>query len=231
MRRIKLFEDFEGKESKLGDMIEAAVDGWSDEKFEEAWEELVKNPHVKDEIMHNKGESAKDALVDYLKKELFPPSAFVQKWFPDEIKKAGLNEKAGSEYPEDSTEYKVHKVLQPLIDELKKKIFTPEYREKATDEETLGIIVSKYCEWDVNKIKEVIDACKEDANIRESIRTTDEGERATEMANVIYDTLMKNTQHEQLDFDKVENPYIGGNNIYFTYNRLQYKLTVTAEEE
>ena len=46
--------------------------------------------------------------------------------------------------------------LEQLIQEAKKEIFTPEYQDKATDAETLGVMVSKYAKWEGNFIFEVL---------------------------------------------------------------------------
>ena len=61
-----------------------------------------------------------------------------------------------------TTEDKIQKVLKPLIEECKKTCFVEGY--KATDEEILGIILSKYFKWDgVPLLKVLVDGL-EDAN-------------------------------------------------------------------
>ena len=45
-----------------------------------------------------------------------------------------------------------------------KKYFTDDYQDKATYEETLGLLVSKFCEWDGNKIFKVSTSAFEDSN-------------------------------------------------------------------
>lgn len=54
--------------------------------------------------------------------------------------------------------------LEQLIQEAKKEIFTPEYQDKATDAETLGVMVSKYAKWEGNFIFEVAKEAFEDSN-------------------------------------------------------------------
>ena len=54
--------------------------------------------------------------------------------------------------------------LNELIQEAKKEIFSPEYVDNATDAETLGIMISKYGEWDGNFIFEVATSAFEDSN-------------------------------------------------------------------
>jgi hypothetical protein len=59
-------------------------------------------------------------------------------------------------------EEKIKAVLEPLIKEAKKEIFINP--ENETDEDTLGIILAKYLDWDGYKIKAVAEAAFEDAN-------------------------------------------------------------------
>ena len=62
----------------------------------------------------------------------------------------------------ETTEAKIKKALDALIKEVKPMIFTDP--NTATDDETLGIIVSKYVEWDANRIEEVAKFAFEDSN-------------------------------------------------------------------
>ena len=54
--------------------------------------------------------------------------------------------------------------LKELIQEAKKEIFSPEYVDKATDSETLGIMISKYGKWNGGFIFEVATSAFEDSN-------------------------------------------------------------------
>jgi len=64
--------------------------------------------------------------------------------------------------------------IKEIIDEQKQQIFIPEYRSKATDEETLGIIIAKYFEQDVISILKTAYSCFEDANMHTENKTIDE---------------------------------------------------------
>ena len=52
-----------------------------------------------------------------------------------------------------------------------------------------------------------------------------------EMMNIIYDTLMKNTNNPQLDIEKVVEPCIDNdlNIIIFTYEGKDYSLTIHSK--
>ena len=54
-------------------------------------------------------------------------------------------------------------ILNPLIERAKKSIFSEDYQDKATNEETLGIIVAKYLRWD-SRIIDCFLSALEDAN-------------------------------------------------------------------
>jgi len=54
--------------------------------------------------------------------------------------------------------------LKELIQEAKKEIFSPEYVDKATDSETLGIMISGYGKWNGKFIFEVATSAFEDSN-------------------------------------------------------------------
>lgn len=58
--------------------------------------------------------------------------------------------------------------------------------------------------------------------------TTMEWNPSKEMANIIYDTIMKNTQHEQFDVEKADDQFIEGNKIEFVYNGVKYHVVVTV---
>lgn len=52
-------------------------------------------------------------------------------------------------------------------------------------------------------------------------------QEVTEMANIVYDTLMNNKQNIQFDTEKVSDQSIENNQIEFVYNGVQYKITVS----
>lgn len=62
----------------------------------------------------------------------------------------------------ETPEAKIKKALDALIKEVKPIIFTNSAN--ATDDETLGIIVSKYVEWEGERIKDIASYAFEDAN-------------------------------------------------------------------
>lgn len=55
-------------------------------------------------------------------------------------------------------------MLKLLLETQKQITFIPEYRASATDEETLGILVAHFFEWDGFKIMQVCLNALEDAN-------------------------------------------------------------------
>jgi len=66
----------------------------------------------------------------------------------------------------ENTEAYIKEHLTPIIAYCKSVIFTPEAQKsgKITDEQVLGIIVSKFCEWDGDKIIDVASYALEDSN-------------------------------------------------------------------
>lgn len=64
--------------------------------------------------------------------------------------------------------------LKELIEEVKKESFMPEYQAKVSDQEVLGIVLSKYFEWDGLKILEVASSGLEDANFHKEAALVDE---------------------------------------------------------
>lgn len=58
----------------------------------------------------------------------------------------------------------INGMLKLLLEVEKEMAFVPEYRGKATDEETLGLLVSHYLEWDGFRIMQVCLNALEDAN-------------------------------------------------------------------
>jgi len=78
--------------------------------------------------------------------------------------------RAATYYSEGSTERRIQEVLVPLIKEMKEKMYTDEFKRsdkfdtEETELETLGSIVSKYCEWDGERIETVSRSAFEDSN-------------------------------------------------------------------
>lgn len=66
-----------------------------------------------------------------------------------------------------TTEEKIKEVLKPLIEEVRNEVFLPEYRAEQTEEEIVGIIVSKYFEWSGDSIEAVAMSAFEDANFHD----------------------------------------------------------------
>lgn len=67
----------------------------------------------------------------------------------------------------------------PLIQECRNSWVEKDYRHEFTDEEILGMIVSKFCQWDGLRIAKVSSEAFEDANFREI--AVDLNERFTNM--------------------------------------------------
>jgi len=61
-------------------------------------------------------------------------------------------------------EEEIKKEIKQLIEKVKKEVYTPEYQNKATNEETLGVIIAKYLGWDGHGIIEVTSSALEDSN-------------------------------------------------------------------
>ena len=58
----------------------------------------------------------------------------------------------------------LEKRLQEIINDAKKIYFVEEHQTKASDEETLGILISKFCQWNGDKIFRVSYNAFEDSN-------------------------------------------------------------------
>jgi len=75
-----------------------------------------------------------------------------------------------SNFPTDTLEYKVQEVLNKLINEVSNELYvdsfkrSDEFNTQETRLKTLGVILSKYCEWDGELIKEVALSAFEDSN-------------------------------------------------------------------
>jgi hypothetical protein len=76
-------------------------------------------------------------------------------------------------YPSDSSEFLINQKLGALIKECKELIFTseakksPDFNTEETELLTLGIIISKYCDWDGKAIKEAAIAAFCDSNFED----------------------------------------------------------------
>jgi hypothetical protein len=75
-----------------------------------------------------------------------------------------------SNFSKNSSEYLVQKTLNELIKKVANDIYTdeckagPDFLNEKCKLETLGIIISKYAEWDGNQIKTIAEAAFEDSN-------------------------------------------------------------------
>ncbi|MBI5357038.1 hypothetical protein HZB78_05540 [Candidatus Collierbacteria bacterium] len=58
----------------------------------------------------------------------------------------------------------VQRTIKPLIDSIREVCFVPEYRDKVTDAECLGLAVSKFFEWDGIAISKTAIEALGDAN-------------------------------------------------------------------
>lgn len=58
------------------------------------------------------------------------------------------------------------KKLEEAIKEGKSKIILPEYQDQISDAEILGVLVSKFSKWDINKIVEILEYTLEDSNFK-----------------------------------------------------------------
>lgn len=74
----------------------------------------------------------------------------------------GLYPELFEKLPIESTESYIEKELNELIKSCKGKIFKPD--SKVTNEQVLGVIISKFCDFDINKILEVCAFALEDSN-------------------------------------------------------------------
>jgi hypothetical protein len=58
----------------------------------------------------------------------------------------------------------INKTLPELIKQVKEMVILPEYHKETSDEEILGIIVSKFCKWEGERIKKVAEEAFTDSN-------------------------------------------------------------------
>ena len=61
-------------------------------------------------------------------------------------------------------EHLVRKTVKTLIEIVRKVVYLPEYQQQTSEEEILGVIVAKYCEWTSDRILKVFSSALEDAN-------------------------------------------------------------------
>ena len=54
--------------------------------------------------------------------------------------------------------------IKKILNQIKQKSFVEEYKDKATDEEAMGLLISHYFEWDGLKILKATYNALEDAN-------------------------------------------------------------------
>ena len=56
--------------------------------------------------------------------------------------------------------------IKDLIESVRKTTYLPEYQDKISDTEVLGVIVAKACGWSNISIREVLESALEEANFR-----------------------------------------------------------------
>lgn len=76
-------------------------------------------------------------------------------------------------------EINIQNKLMPLIQECKNSWIEKDYRDTFSNEEILGMIVSKFCQWDGLRIAKVSSEAFDDANFREI--ATDLNDRFTKL--------------------------------------------------
>jgi len=70
-----------------------------------------------------------------------------------------------------STDDMIEQVLPTLLNAIKEKAFVKDY--VASDEEALGLVVSKFSKWDLDKILNVTSEALEDANFDDVAKQID----------------------------------------------------------
>ncbi len=68
------------------------------------------------------------------------------------------------------TEEKIKAILAPLIAEARKEIFSLDYQNQISDAQCLGIIVSKFLEWDADEIIQMAKSAFEDSNLHDGVQ-------------------------------------------------------------
>ncbi len=107
----------------------------------------------------------RDMLVKQLSKDGYVGADVTDLNWIVPVKKMDEVSEPFTKLPENTEAY-INKNLKPIIDYCKSVIFTPEAQKsgKITDEQVLGIIVSKFCKWDGDKIIDVASYALEDSN-------------------------------------------------------------------
>ncbi len=73
-------------------------------------------------------------------------------------------------YPKGSSEAIIQEKLTSLINEIKEIMYTPDYKRsqefksRSCNLTVLGVIISKFCEWDISEIEQVAEAALQDSN-------------------------------------------------------------------
>ena len=73
-----------------------------------------------------------------------------------------------------STETMLKKKLPFILQEVKTRCFIAGYAARASDEEALGLLLSKYLEWSGNRILKACSFALEDANFHDEAAKVDE---------------------------------------------------------
>jgi hypothetical protein len=55
-------------------------------------------------------------------------------------------------------------ILPELIEQTRREVFRPEYADKVTDQEVLGVILARHFKWDGRACFETLQAALEDSN-------------------------------------------------------------------
>ena len=69
----------------------------------------------------------------------------------------------------DKEQEKINALLQEVATLQKQKSFLPEYQSRTSDNEALGLAISKYSKWDYGNIAEISTAAFEDSNFKVSL--------------------------------------------------------------
>lgn len=77
-------------------------------------------------------------------------------------------------------EEKIMKVLAPLVAEAKEEIYSRDAQNIISDAKCLGVIVSKFLEYDINAVAECAKASFEDANFHDGVKVLNKLEEIQE---------------------------------------------------
>ncbi len=64
----------------------------------------------------------------------------------------------------ENSNYDYMTIFKTIVQEAKKQIFSPEYQDTVTDQEVIGVIISKFGQWDGGSIFEIAKSAFEDSN-------------------------------------------------------------------